>query len=161
MMFGIYVEVLQRWLGEHAEVMASGDIVVSERPDADSGTVLPVTVPDTYIVTGHLKRGARITYHFSSVAAGADSNGVSVFGTKATLRWKMGDTAVIQPHGGEAKAIEPDPGTDRGWKVEEDFVASVREGAPVRLTNFADGVRYMQVIDAAHTSYTNGRSVAI
>jgi predicted dehydrogenase len=161
MMFGIYVEVMHRWLGEHAEVLASGDIVVSERADADSGTVLPVSVPDTYIVTGHLKRGARITYHFSSVAAGADSNGVTVFGTKATLRWKMGDTAVIQPHGGEAKAIEPDPGTDRGWKVEEDFVASVREGAPVRLTNFADGVRYMQVIDAAHTSYTNGRSVAI
>ncbi len=161
MMFGIFIEVMHRWLGDHAEVMASGDIFVPERTDAETGAMLPVTVPDTYVVTGHLKRGARITYHFSSVAAGADSNGVTIFGTKATLRWKMGDTAVIQPHGGEATAIEPDPGTDRGWKVEEDFVASVREGAPVRLTNFVDGVRYMRVIDAAHTSYTTGRAVTI
>jgi predicted dehydrogenase len=108
------------------------------------------------VVTGHLTRGARITYHFSSVAASADSNGISVFGSKATLRWKMGDTAVLQPHGGEATPIVADPGTDRGWRVEEDFVASVRDGAPVRLTNFVDGVSYMRVIDAAHASYTGG-----
>ncbi len=112
-------------------------------------------------MTGHLKRGARITYHFRSVAADADSNGVTVFGTKATIRWKMGDTAVLQPLGGQASDIQPDPDTDRGWKVEEDFVASVLEGAPVRLTNFVDGVRYMRVIDAAHTSYTTGRPVTI
>ncbi|MGB4861501.1 MAG: hypothetical protein WBO97_03490, partial [Tepidiformaceae bacterium] len=96
-----------------------------------------------------------------SVAAGADSNGVTIFGTKATIRWKMGDAAVIQLHGGEARTIEPDPGTARGWKVEDDFVASIRDGAPVRLTSFADGVRYMQVIDAAHDSYTSGRVVPI
>ncbi|MGE0601893.1 MAG: Gfo/Idh/MocA family protein [Dehalococcoidia bacterium] len=161
MMFGIFVEVMHRWLGDHAEVLASGDTFINERTDAEAGTMMPVTVPDTYIVTGHLKRGARITYHFSSVAAGADTNGVTVFGTKATLRWKMGDTAVLQPHGGGAKPLEPDPGTDRGWKVEEDFVASVREGAPIRLTNFVDGVRYMRVIDAAHTSCTSGRAVTV
>jgi len=161
MTFGIFVEVIHRWLGDHGDVLASGDIFVRERRDEETGRLLPVTVPDVYVVTGHLKRGARITYHFSSVTAGADSNGVTVFGTKATLRWKMGDTAVLQPHGGEAKPVEPDPGTDRGWKVEEDFVASIREGAPVRLTNFADGVRYMRVIDAAHESYTTGRVVMV
>jgi len=161
MTLGIFIEVIHRWLGDHSDVLASGDIFVSERMDAESGKLMPVTVPDTYVVTGHLKRGARITYHFSSVAAGADSNGVSVFGTKATIRWKMGDTAVLQPHGGQAAEIAPDPGTDRGWKVEEDFVASVREGAPVRLTNFVDGVRYMRVIDAAHTGYSTGRPVTI
>ena len=161
MQFGIFVEVIQRWLGDHAEVLASGDIVVPERLDSETGQTMPVTVPDVYVVTGRLKRGARITYHFSSVAAGADSNGITVFGSKATLRWKMGDTAVLQPHGGQAADIVPDAGTDRGWKVEEDFVASVRDGAPVRLTNFPDGVRYMRVIDAAHESYMTGRAAAI
>ena len=161
MMFGIFIEVIHRWLGDHAEVSASGDIFVPERMDTETGKLLPVTVPDTYIVTGTLKRGARITYHFSAVAAGADSNGITVFGTKATIRWKMGDTAVIQRHGGEATVIEPDAGTDRGWRVEEDFVASVQRGTPVRLTNFVDGVRYMRVIEAAHTSYTTGKRVAL
>lgn len=161
MTFGIFVEVIHRWLGDHAEVLAAGDIVIGERPDTESGRPFPVTVPDIYVVTGRLARGARITYHFSSMAAGADSNGVTVFGSKATLRWKMGDTAVLQSHGAEAAALFPDPGTDRGWRVEEDFVASIREGAPVRLTNFPDGVRYMRVIDAAHTSYTTGQRVGV
>ena len=161
MMFGIFVEVIHRWLGDHADVIASGDIVIGERLDTETGKTLPVTVPDTYIVTGHLKQGARITHHFSSVTAGADSNGITLFGTKGTLRWKMGDSAVLQAHGGEAAPIEPDPGTDRGWKVEEDFVASIRAGAPVKLTSFADGVRYMRVIDAAHSSYISGRAVTI
>lgn len=158
MMFGIFVEVIERWLGRHRDVMATGDIVVAERDDAETGSRMAVTVPDTYIVTGHLVRGARVTYHFSSVTAGADSNGITIFGSKATLRWKMGDTAVVQAHGREAVSLEPDPGTDRGWRVEEDFVASVREGAPVRLTNFEDGVSYMRVIDAAYESYRSGGS---
>ena len=41
--------------------------------------------------------------------------------------------------GQEFAAVEPDPGTDRGWRVESDFVDSVVSGAPVRLTNFEDG----------------------
>jgi predicted dehydrogenase len=161
MMFGIFVEVIERWLGRHRDVLASGDTIIGERLDTEMGKMLPVTVPDIYVVTGHLTRGARITYHFSSVAAGAYSNGISVFGSKATLRWKMGDTAVLQPHGGEATPIVADPGTDRGWRVEEDFVASVRDGAPVRLTNFVDGVSYMRVIDAAHGSYTVGGTMQV
>ncbi|HNM77333.1 MAG TPA: Gfo/Idh/MocA family oxidoreductase [Tepidiformaceae bacterium] len=156
MMFGIFVEVIQRWLGDHRDVLASGDIVVPRRLDTETGAEAAVTVPDVYVVTGHLARGARITYHFSSVAAGGDASTITVFGSKATLRWRMGDTAVIQPHGGHPAEVTPDAGTDRGWKVEEDFVASIRDGAPVRLTSFADGVRYMRVIDAAHDSYTGG-----
>lgn len=156
MMFGIFIEVIHRWLGDHADVLASGDIIVPERLNAETGKLAPVTVADIYVVTGHLKRGARITYHFSSMAAGGDASTIILFGSKATLRWKMGDAAVIQPHGGQPAEVTPDPGTDRGWKVEEDFVASVREGAPVRLTSFEDGVRYMRVIDAAHDSYTSG-----
>jgi len=156
MMFGIFIEVIHRWLGDHIEIVADGDIVVRERPDAESGKVLPVTVPDTWVATGRLARGARITYHFSSVANGGPPNGIHVFGSKGTLRWQMGDNAVIQLHGKDAVTVEPDAGTDRGWRVEEDFVDSIRSGAPVRLTNFPDAVRYMRVIEAAHNSWTSG-----
>jgi predicted dehydrogenase len=161
MTFGIFVEVIHRWLGDHVEVLATGDTFVTERRDEETGRMLPVTVPDTYVVTGRLARGSRITYHFSSVAAGGEVNGITVFGTRATLRWKMGDTALMVPRLGDPVALEPDHGTDRGWRVEEDFVASVVQGAPVRLTSFPDGVRYMRVIDAAHTSFTSGRPVTI
>ena len=156
MMFGIFVEVIHRWLGEHEYVQADGDIVVPERTNPETGKSEAVTVPDVYVVTGKLKRGARITYNFSSVAAGGDPNGITVFGSKATIRGRVGDQAELVPHGQAATAIEPDAGTDRGWRVEEDFAASVADGAPVALTSFADGVRYMRVIDAAYESWKSG-----
>jgi predicted dehydrogenase len=153
MMFGIYIEVIHRWLGEHASIMAAGDIVIPERPDPETGKPGRVTVPDIWVATGKLATGVRITYHFSSMAASAEGNGIAIFGSKATLRWKMGDTAEIIQHGQAPQAIEPDAGTDRGWRVEEDFVAAVTAGAPVRLTSFEDGVRYMRVVDRAHWAW--------
>jgi predicted dehydrogenase len=45
--------------------------------------------------------------------------------------------------------------------VEEDFVASIRTGAPVRLTSFPDGVRYMRFVDAAWRSWNERRAVAV
>jgi len=161
MMFGIYVEVIHRWLGDHADIQAAGDIVIPERQDTETGRPGKVTVPDIWVATGKLASGARITYHFSSMAASAEGNGIAVFGSKATLRWKMGDTAELIPHGQAPRPIEPDAGTDRGWRVEEDFVASVTTGSPVRLTSFADGVRYMRVIDRAHESWRGGQKLGV
>lgn len=161
MMFGIFVEVIHRWLGDHAHIQADGDIVVAERTNPETGEPAPVTVPDVYVVTGRLKRRARITYHFSSVAAGGEPNGITIFGSKATIRWRVGDTAELVPHGQPAMAITPDEGTDRGWRVEEDFAASVMNGAPVTLTSFPDGVRYMRVIDAAYESWQTGRRITL
>ena len=162
-MFGIYVEIIERWLGRHAgSVTADGAILIPERRDPETGQMAPVTVPDTYVVCGELARGARITYHLSTMAAGAEANGIAIHGTKAVLRWHPGDTAEVVPFGQQhGHAIEPDPGTDRGWRVEEDFIASIREGAPVRLTSFEDGVAYMRVVDAAHRSWEEGRRLPL
>jgi hypothetical protein len=43
----------------------------------------------------------------------------------------------------EEKKITLSRGECRGWQVEADFVRSILEGAPVKLTNFEQGVRYM------------------
>jgi len=159
-MFGIFVEIIERWLGPHAgAVTAAGSIVVGQRPDPAAGGTAAVDVPDVYVASGLLKRGARVTYHLSGAAAGATGNGIVVYGTKGSIAWRMGDSADLVEVGGPPMPIAADPGTARGWQVEADFVASVRDGAPVRLTNFEDGVAYMRVVDAAHRSWTEGRRV--
>lgn len=161
MMYGIFLEVIHRWLGDHARVMADGKVVIPERMDAETGRPGTVDVPDTWSVIGELANGAAIRYTFSSLAAGGATNGISIFGSQGTIHWRMGDQATFARHGEQVNEIQPDPGTDHPWQVEEDFVASVREGSPVRLTNFQDGVRYMRVIDASHTSWKEGRAVEV
>jgi hypothetical protein len=40
----------------------------------------------------------------------------------------------------------------RSWQVEADFVDAIRTGSPVRLTDFATGVRYMEFTEAVARS---------
>lgn len=161
MMLGIFNEVIQRWLGDTTGVVASGRVAVTGREEAPSGQVVPLDVPDSFGVFGSLVSGARVTYACSALAQGAQPPSVSVYGSRATLHWSMGDTGRWAPHGQPWQEIEPDPGTDRGWRVEADFVDSIRNGAPVRLTSFDDGLKYMAFIDAAWTSWQRGTAVSL
>ncbi|MCA9826482.1 MAG: Gfo/Idh/MocA family oxidoreductase [Dehalococcoidia bacterium] len=158
---GIWSEVVQRWLGEARTVMAHGSTFVPERMDPATGESTPVEVPDTVAVAGSLMNGAAYTYRVSNVAAGTHQNGITVFGTKGVIQWLPNDTASLTTDGEEAQPIVPDSGTARGWRVEADFVTSIREGAPVRFTSFPDGLRYMRFIDAAWRSLQDGCAVEV
>ncbi len=160
-MLGVYSEVIQRWLGDTRRLVADGKVVVASRPDPETGSQATVDVPDTFGVLSELANGARATYHLSGVAVGAPANGIVVYGSTATIRWTPGESATWARHGQPFEALEPDPGANRGWRVEADFVDSVRNGTPVRLTNFADGVRYMRFIDAAWRSWQEGRALEL
>jgi predicted dehydrogenase len=161
MMLGIFAEVVQRWLGDTTDLIADGEVVVPWRFNPERGENVEVDVPDTFAVVAHMRNFARAVYHFSSLTAGAPPPGIALYGTRATLRWVMGDTATWAKHGQPFEPLEPDPGTARGWRVEEDFVRSIREGAPVTLTSFIDGVRYMRFVDAAWRSWREGRRVEL
>ncbi len=156
MMLGIFNEIIQRWLGDTERVVASGRVAVPGRVDTATGDIVPLDVPDSFGVFADLARGARVTYAFSALAQGAEQPAISVYGSRGTLHWSMGDTARWAHHGRPWEQLDPDPGTDRGWRVEADFVDSIRTSAPVRLTNFDDGLKYMAFIDAAWTSWQLG-----
>jgi predicted dehydrogenase len=160
-MLGIYAEVIQRWLGDTTHVVADGAIVTAARPDAQSGEAVAVDVPDAFGVLARMANGATASYLISGVAVGEPANGIVLFGSKATIRWTPGESATMAAHGKPFEALTPDPGTDRGWRVEEDFIASIRDGAPVCLTSFEDGVRYMRFVDAAWRSWDEGRRIEI
>ena len=63
--------------------------------------------------------------------------------------------------GSEAQPLEPDAGTAGDWRVEADFVDSIRNGTPVTLTNFEDGLLYMRVTEAITRSRLEGRAIDI
>ncbi len=161
MIFGILAEVVHRWAGPTQRVMADAATFVTSRIDAESGAAATIDVPDSLGVLATMAGGARATYRVSSVAAGADpaDNGISLFGSEATLHWRMGDSMRFARHGEEMQPLEPDAGTAHDWQVEADFIASIREGAPVELTNFEDGLLYMQLIEAVARSRSEGRAV--
>ncbi len=162
MFLGLLAEVLHRWIGPTERVVADATAFIDSRVDEASGERAAIELPDSLGVLARMASGARATYRLSTVLADAPrGNRFSLYGSKATLHWQPRDGMTLAPLGEEARPLEPDPGSDSGWQVEQDFVDSIRDGKPVGLTSFEDGVRYMQFVEAVWRSWSEGRAVAL
>ncbi|WPJ97199.1 Gfo/Idh/MocA family oxidoreductase [Coraliomargarita algicola] len=147
MTMGIMHETVQRWVqDEPSWLLADGAVFQPERSYPGSKEVMQVSIPDSLSVMGRFaKTGARMVYHFSSVESGKPRMEFRLNGSKGALRFDTYETALLFAPAGEVeeKKIILSRAESRGWQVEADFVHSIREGAPVKLTSFEQGVRYM------------------
>jgi predicted dehydrogenase len=156
---GIYYETLLRWLDQDAAIVAADAAVYTPlRRDAESGEERPVEAPDTLTILARYPSGARLVMHLSAIEGGPGRNDVRLNGSRAGLRIDLAaGTLTLTPHGEVPRDLLVPPLPDGGWRVEADFVESIRRGAPVRLTDFVTGVRYMRFTEAAWRAW---RSVA-
>lgn len=162
MNLGILAETVERWLGPTASVVADASIAVGERVDEEAGQRARIELPDGIGVLARMASGVRVTYRVSTVVhAPRDAGGISLYGSLGTLHWSLDDTMVLAMAGDEARPLPPDAGTEGSWRVEEDFVDSIREGKPVELTDFEAGVRYMQFTEAVWRSWNERRVVEV
>ena len=159
MQLGIFQETIQRWLGDTTRVTAHARTVVPSRVDEESGERYDIVIPDSLGIFADMANGARCTYRVSAVTEGAPQPPtIDVYGSEGRIHWRFGDTGEWARHGEELQEIRPDPGTSHDWQVEADFMRSVRDSAPVTLTSFEDGVRYMRFTDAVWESWNTGQS---
>lgn len=158
MMLGIYYEPVQRWLGrEPSRVWADGSIYTDERLDPDTGESMEVLIPETMQSIAEYSDGLRYTAHMTGLELGAGRDEYALCGSKGTLRLDIQSGELFKTLIGEdEKLIEPEASKVGAWNVEADFIESIREGTPVKLTSFQDGVNYMKFTDAALASYRKG-----
>lgn len=154
---GIFHEQTLRWLPDNPErVLADASIHTRERLDG-AGERKTIAIPDSLSVLGRFPDGARLVYHFSAVEAGANTVTIRISGSEGTLTVEPSeDRLVFHPVKGEAREVAIPEEEKRGWQVEADFIASIREGKPVALTSFSDGLRYMRFTQAVHDSWQAG-----
>ena len=159
MTLGILFEILRRWLGANPSwVIADAEVFTKERPDPATGQRKPVRIPDSVSLLGRYDAGARLIGHFSGVEAGRGRGEIRLNGSKACLRFELGSGQLFRTDipGQDERVIEVPQALRRGWRVEEDFIASIRDRVPVRLTTFEDGARYMRCVDAVRRSWRSG-----
>jgi len=144
---GIMHETVQRWVeDEPSWLLADGAVFQSERKYPASDEAKEVKIPDSLSVLGRFaKTGARMVYHFSGVESGKPRMEFRLNGSKGALRFDAFQTSLLFSKAGEVeeKKIILSRAESRGWQVEADFVRSIREHTPVKLTSFEQGVRYM------------------
>ncbi len=158
---GILHETLMRWAPPPVRVLAQVHAFLPSRIDPQSGVRRPVGTPDSVQVLAVLENGARATYHFSGVTPFGQGMGIHLYGTEGVLHYDLQTDRIRGAsrtrghragHAGELVEI-PIPEERAGrWRVEEEFVQAIRTGTPVRLTDFAAGVGYMEFTEAVARS---------
>src|SRR5438094_3679300 len=146
---GIYIEVLQRWLGEITGVFARGKIIGPVRDGYD------VIVPDVVTILCSFENGAEGVLELSGINALAEGDWLEIYGSTGTVT--CGYTyAMVQAgkHGDRAlHVIDVPPDLEGEWRVEEDFLAAIKSKGRVHAhPNFEDGIRYMRVVQAVADS---------
>jgi predicted dehydrogenase len=165
---GIVHETLLRWVPSPERVQAQVHAFISSRIDPESGARRAVGTPDSVQVLTILENGARATYHFSGITPFGQGMGIHLYGTAGVLHYDLLNDRIrgaSRTRGASAANRDalpeiPIPSEKvRDWRVEAEFVQAIREGTPIRLTDFATGVSYMEFTEAVARSAQRGEPV--
>ena len=155
---GIYVEVLQRWLGPIRAVTARGKTMHRRRDHYE------VRIPDAVNVLAEFANGIEGVLEFSGVAAFAPTDTLEVYGDCGTLRYDFTSDTITAGRVGDrfAQPLEIPSELQKQWTVEKDFIAAVKTPAnPRPHPTFEEGVAYMRVVQAVSDSIAGQRRVEI
>jgi len=155
---GIYVEVLQRWLGDITGVYARGKILHEVRQGYE------VIVPDMATILCSFANGAEGVLEFSGITALPPGDRLEVYGDLGTMAYDFGTDTVHAGKVGDrdVHVVEVPPDLAGEWKVEDDFIAAVKSGGRNRPhPDFEDGVKYMRVVQAVADSRKRNEWVPI
>lgn len=157
MTLGIYVEVLQSWLGPISQVAALSKVFIPARNS------YRIEIPDSLEVVCKFESGAIGSLSFSSVRPGAATERVEIEGSKGILTYDFTtDLLTLALDDAPAAEVKITPGEEGSWTVERDFIHAVRHpDEPRPRPTFADGVAYMRVVQAVADSLAQGCAITI
>jgi predicted dehydrogenase len=165
---GIVHETLARWVPPVVRVLAQAHAFIPTRIDPESGVRRPVGTPDSVQVLAVLENGARAVYQFSGVISFGQGMGAWLYGSDGVLHYDFADDRIrgVSRYRGrnfaQRRELEeiPIPLEKEGrWQVEEDFVSAIRHATPIRFTDFATGVAYVEFTEAVARSAQRGAAV--
>jgi predicted dehydrogenase len=163
MSLGIVNETLQRWFGRTESVMAQTSLFVPRRRDPETGDLQDVDIPDSLAILARMATGAQCVYHLSGHAPHGGPMQIAAYGSEGTLIYDLGSDTITGGKIGDKELSHIDIPADKAgrWQVEEDFIAAIRDGRPVTMTSFSDGVKYMCFTEAVRMSAETGRRVSL
>jgi predicted dehydrogenase len=160
MALGIVYEGVARWLGDALAVQAAARIVRAERPGPRGS--IRADVPDELRMLIDFPGDVAATWQMTAYGRAPGATELRLDGTDGALRIDLaartierlgvdGGSSVAGPDRDEVARLEP----------ERDWIAAIRDGTPVRWTDFATGMRYMRFTDAVVRAAAEGCRVEI
>lgn len=159
-MLGIVYEMIMRWVGEAVSVTA-GSCTFARRNRVGPDALRTVHVPDHVDVLGTMACGAQLHLQQSAATVLKPGAGIWLYGTEGVLRFHDGQLTGARRGDTELAPIPIPPDEQGGWRVEEEFIQAIRGREPITHTTFADGVKYMEFVEAVARSAALGRRVPL
>ena len=156
---GIMHEAVLRWVQTDPEwVIADGLISTMARKDPGTDQLKTVLIPDNISVMARYPQGFKATYLFSAISSSVQRSEVRIAGTAGALHLDLSSNKLFfsATDSNQYDEVEIKDEDRDDWKVEQDFVDSIRDGKPVTLTDFETGLRYMKFSQAVWDSWTDG-----
>src|SRR5690606_38240596 len=152
MAMGIFYEALARWAGHASAVMARGKVAVSMRKDPEKGYAVPVEIPEHLDILADMACGAQMNMQISQISAMQSAMDFTLTGDECVLKLDLAQKKLLGARRGDNALQEiVVPEASRGaWRVEEEFIGAIRGEETIKLTSFAEGLRYMEFTDAVH-----------
>jgi predicted dehydrogenase len=161
MRLGMWVEVLNRWVGPAIRVAAVGKCHRQRRRNL-AGEWVEAVVPDSLAVAAELECGATASYHMSNCVASGPGHLIEIYGSTGTLVYQLFAEEIRGANAGieELQPIEIPPGEERLHSTDAEFIRAIREGTQVS-PDFEEGLRYMEFLEATALSLESGTAVSV
>jgi len=154
MTLGIIYETLLRWLPPASWVSAQSKCF-NDRALSSGSSTIPIEIPDYLNVQMQLSNGAQASMIFSELAPTAQSPHIEIFGNKAALRLELLPSVKLFTAQNSDKIWKEITLPDmkyNGWRVEEEFIRSIRGQESTHRTTFQQGLEYMKFTSAVNRS---------
>lgn len=161
---GILHEAALRWVPQPTRVFAQTQTFEPVRPNPAGSGNRSVTVPDSVQVLTQLPGGARGIYHFSGIDLLGPGKQIHLYGSSGTIKMTFGtEEKIFIGRVGDTQLRKLTVPAERrgGWRVEAEFIGAIRGEEPVRHTDFATGLKYMEFTEAVSLSAAKGIPVEL
>ena len=149
---GIYWDVLRPWFGDPRRVLAWGGTFTPRRAETPGGRPIDVEMPDAVTVVAEMAGGTVVTC-IQSGAALFGQDRIEIYGEEGTLVVPLrGDLLGGRRDDDELAPLDVPAEYEGSWAVEEEFVRLVRGEIDEPELGFDDGVKNIEVLEAAHRS---------
>jgi len=165
MVLGIVYESLLRWLGSADWVNAHAEVINNRAIDPESGEEVTVEVPDYLSVQMKMTNGIMGSMLLHEIDTRDRRSFIEIYGSKGMFKLDF------EMNGKLHQSLQPDnkpfevripPEQVGKWRVEEEFINSIRGLEEIEHTTFTTGVEYMKFTQAVNESFFNdGERVTI
>jgi predicted dehydrogenase len=162
MLMGILYESIARWLGHCDSVIASGKIFSKNK--LFEGKLREVDVPEHLNIVTNFACGAQGHLQFSSITALEDQpQAVWIFGSEGTAHLDLSADKLYVGKKGDSKLHEHifTPPKNATWRVEDEFINSIKGIEKVKLTDFQTAYKYMEFTEAVYLSLQQNKLIQI